>query len=147
MLAAMAALIDVNVLVALMHARHRHSSDAAEWLAAVDTERSVAICRVVHMGALRVLTNPAVMKDDVVSPPDFWRGWDRVMADDRFHSAPEPVDLEARWRSLTVAFTSGQTAETDAYLAAFAMAGGYRLTTFDRGFRRFDGLDAEILGG
>jgi len=55
--------------------------------------------------------------------------------------APEPVDLEARWRSLTAAFTSGQTAETDAYLAAFA------LTTLDRGFRRFDGLDAEILGG
>jgi predicted nucleic acid-binding protein len=30
---------------------------------------------------------------------------------------------------------------TDAYLAAFALAGGHRLVTFDQGFLRFPGLE------
>jgi predicted nucleic acid-binding protein len=34
---------------------------------------------------------------------------------------------------------------TDAYLAAFAIAGGLRLVTFDRGFSRFPGLDLLLL--
>jgi predicted nucleic acid-binding protein len=33
----------------------------------------------------------------------------------------------------------------DAYLAAFAIAGGYGLVTHDRGFAEFRGLDVEIL--
>jgi hypothetical protein len=31
-------------------------------------------------------------------------------------------------------------------LHAFATAGGHRLAAFDRGFRRFEGLDLELLG-
>lgn len=34
----------------------------------------------------------------------------------------------------------------DAYLAAFAMAGGYRMVTTDRAFRQFQGLDLVLLG-
>ncbi len=33
----------------------------------------------------------------------------------------------------------------DAYLAAFARAAGYTLTTFDKGFSRYPGLVCEIL--
>jgi predicted nucleic acid-binding protein len=33
----------------------------------------------------------------------------------------------------------------DAYLAAFAMASGRRLATLDRGFRRFTGLQVELI--
>ena len=34
----------------------------------------------------------------------------------------------------------------DAYLVAFALTGRHRIATFDRGFRRFDGLDLILLG-
>jgi len=34
---------------------------------------------------------------------------------------------------------------TDAYLAAFAMAGGLQLVTFDQDFRRFQGLSCILL--
>jgi hypothetical protein len=34
----------------------------------------------------------------------------------------------------------------DAYLAAFALAGGYRLVTIDAGFTQFAGLDLVLLG-
>jgi predicted nucleic acid-binding protein len=33
----------------------------------------------------------------------------------------------------------------DAYLAAFAIAGGHRLLAFDRDFRQFEGLDLVLL--
>jgi predicted nucleic acid-binding protein len=33
-----------------------------------------------------------------------------------------------------------------AYLAAFALAGGYRMVTTDAAFRQFSGLDLVILG-
>jgi hypothetical protein len=34
----------------------------------------------------------------------------------------------------------------DAYLAAFAQAGGYRMVTTDDAYRQFDGLDLEMIG-
>ena len=34
----------------------------------------------------------------------------------------------------------------DAYLAAFALAGGYRMVTTDAAFKQFRGLDLELLG-
>jgi predicted nucleic acid-binding protein len=33
----------------------------------------------------------------------------------------------------------------DAYLAAFAMAGGYQLVTADKAFKQFKGLDPRVL--
>ncbi len=46
-------------------------------------------------------------------------------------------------------FTQGGTFSpnvwNDAYLAAFAMAGGYELVSFDKGFAQFSGLKCTIL--
>jgi len=70
----MALLVDVNVLVALMHARHRHSQRAIQWLATQDAVGSIYICRVIQMGVLRLLTRKVVMQEDVLSPSEFWSG-------------------------------------------------------------------------
>jgi uncharacterized protein len=137
----MGALVDVNVLVALMHARHVHSARAVHWLARQDEPGVVAVCRVSQMGALRILTNPAAMKDEVKNASEFWDGWDRMIEDDRFALVGEPAGLGTAWRALTVALPRGKTAETDCYLAAFAIAGKHSLVSFDRGLRRFKGLD------
>jgi len=53
----------------------------------------------------------------------------------------EPFSCEAilgAWASAGVFFKAHWT---DAYLAAFAKAGGLRLVSFDSDFSRFDGLD------
>ena len=58
---------------------------------------------------------------------------------------PEPADID---KHLAGACRPGGLSAgfwTDAYLAAFARAGRCRLATFDRGFRRFDGLDLILL--
>ena len=140
----MGALVDVNVLVALMHARHVHSTRAVRWLAGHDEPGTIAVCRVSQMGALRILTHPSAMRDEVKSTSEFWDGWERMMEDDRFALVGEPAGLETAWRALTAALPRGRPAETDCYLAAFAVAGKRTLVSFDRGLRRFAGLDLEI---
>lgn len=136
----MPALIDVNVLVALLHAAHIHSEAATRWLDEQTDAGSVVLCRVVQMGALRILTRPSIMGADLLSPSQFWTAWEQVLDDERFRFEPEPAGLEAVWRRLTETLPERTCAETDAYLAAFAIAGGWSLCTFDRGFVRFPRL-------
>lgn len=141
----MGALVDINVLVALLHARHLHSARAVAWLASLDENHAIAICRVAQMGALRILTRPSVMKEDVKSAAEFWRGWTMLLEDDRFSRVDEPPGFESVWQTVTTRLRRGEVAETDAYLAAFALAGQHRLVSFDRGMKRFTGVDTEIL--
>lgn len=137
--------VDVNVLVALMHARHVHCGVAAAWMNQQEQAGSVGICRVVQMGVLRLLTRSSLMKDDVLTAEDFWRGWDRMLRDDRWVWVGEPEGLEAAWRQVTRGLVKGQCAETDTYLAGLVQAMDATLVTFDRGFRRFPGLRLELL--
>ena len=142
----MAYLADTNFLIALLHARHAHSERAVAWLASHEESGSLLLCRVAQMGALRILTNPAWLKEDVLPAAAIWDALDLLLSDSRFSQVQEPARLEEEWRLLTQPFAVGRCAETDSYFAAFARAGGYRLLTFDRGFRQFEGLDVEILG-
>lgn len=137
----MGALVDANVLVALMHARHVHSAPAVRWLARLYDPGAVVVCRVSQMGALRILTHPSAMKDEVKSASEFWAGWERLMEDERFALAGEPAGLQNAWRALTAALPRGKPAQTDCYLAAFAIAGRHSLVSFDRALRRFAGLE------
>lgn len=141
----MAWLVDVNVLVALMHARHVHCPRAVRWLGERTERGSLILCRAAQTGALRVLTQSAWMKDDVLTATEFWAGWDRLVADDRFAFAKEPETLEQRWREITARLPRDECAGTDAYFAALALAGGWTLTSFDNGLRRFAGVRLELL--
>ncbi|MEO7725562.1 MAG: TA system VapC family ribonuclease toxin [Chthoniobacterales bacterium] len=138
----MAGLLDVNVLVALLHERHRHAAEAVRWLAR-QTSASILICRVAQMGALRILTQPVVMREDVISAAEFWDGWGRLMADERFAAVSEPPDLEQVWRDLTLGLPKGRPVGTYSYFAALALAGNWTLVSFDRGFEGFRDLRSE----
>jgi predicted nucleic acid-binding protein len=85
------------------------------------------------------------MKEDVKTAAEFWRGWAKLMEDERFLRVDEPPALEDAWRTVTSALRRGHVAGTDAYLAAFAAAGKHRIVSFDQGMNRFAGVDAEIL--
>ncbi len=137
-------LADVNFVIALLDASHAHSRHAVTWL---DDQEDVEIllCRVVQMGVLRILTNPAWLKENVKPAAAVWEVWDRLLEDVRFVEVEEPPGLEDQWRRITEPLEAGRCAETDCYLAAFALAGGYQLLTFDRGFRRFPGLKLLLL--
>jgi len=76
-----------------------------------------------------------------------WRIFEGFLADDRIVlQAQEPAGLEPRWKQLAVRETASHKLWMDAYLAAFALSGGYRFVTTDAGFKQFGGLRLELLG-
>lgn len=122
---------DVNVWLALASRRHVHAPACAAWLNSIETGE-VLLCRVTQMGLLRLLTNQAVMGEDVLSSRGAWRAYRTILADERIQFAPEPFALEQRWRNLTTRDHSAPKIWTDAYLAAFANVGDVRVVTLDR---------------
>src|SRR4029077_3707732 len=63
----MAALPDINVLVALSYGAHVHHAAALAWLDAVQKDGDIILCRLSQLGLLRLLNNPIAMGADVQS--------------------------------------------------------------------------------
>jgi toxin-antitoxin system PIN domain toxin len=140
----MPALCDTNLLLALGYGRHVHHRAALTWLDAQD-QNSVVLCRVTQLSLLRLLCHATVMAEDVCTLPQAWALYDRMMADERFVFNSEPAGLEPTLRRLTQASTASPRLWQDAYLAAFALASGLQLATFDRGFQQYEGLRLILL--
>ncbi len=140
----MPALCDTNLLLALCYDRHSHHSAALAWLGA-QGERSAVLCRTTQLSLLRLLCHATVMAEDVCTLAQAWAVYDRVLADERFVFRPEPTHLEPALRRLTQANTPSPKLWQDAFLAAFALASGLHLATFDRGFQQFAGLQLILL--
>lgn len=87
------------------------------------------------------------MRADVQTGAEAWAVYDIFAANDFVRFTPEPRELEADWRKLVAKHrNTGTNFWTDAYLAAFALTHGCTLVTFDRGFRRYAGLQLVLLG-
>src|SRR5688572_14695649 len=93
-----------------------------------------AFCRITQMGMLRLLTNPRVMRQAVLSQAQAWDIYYKVRNDARTLLLSEPDGLEARWRGLTTKASSSNELWTDCYLRAFADAAGLTIATFDKKF-------------
>lgn len=122
---------DVNVWVALASRRHAHHTVASRWMEGIESS-TVSFCRLTQIGLLRLLTNEAVMKADVITQVEAWRVFDRFLQDDRIAVANEPAGIESIWRRLSHGTRSSTNLWTDTYLAACSIAGGFTLVTFDR---------------
>lgn len=138
-------LCDVNVLLALVTDRHAAHTAAVSWLDGVPAG-DAAICRIAQTGLLRLLNNPAVMREDVLDTAACWGIWHRLLEDDRIRFTPtEPFGLDVVFER----FTSGRVFTpklwADAYLASYAQVSGLVLVTFDQGFRQFASLACHVL--
>lgn len=145
MLRSKTCLTDVNVWLAVATERHEHHGVARAWLFSLG-EEGAAFCRITQMGFLRLLTSPAAMGQDAVGAMEAWRHYTSLRNDWRVTFASEPAGLEQVWMALLRA-APGARFWTDAYLAAFAIAHGYTLVSFDQGFRRWANLRFLLLGG
>jgi len=67
------------------------------------------------------------------------------LSDPRVSFAAEPADIETHWRVYTQSRSYSPRVWNDAYLAAFALAGGLELVTFDRGFTQYQNVTSIIL--
>jgi uncharacterized protein len=138
-------LCDVNVLLALVTDRHAFHAAAVDWLDGVPAG-GATICRIAQTGLLRLLNNPAVMREDVLDTTACWDLWRRLLEDERVRFTPtEPPGLDAAFER----FTSGRAFTprlwTDAYLAAYAQTSGLTLVTFDQGFHQLNGLACHVI--
>ena len=124
----MRALLDVNVLIALLDSAHVHHDSAMSWL-----EREIhhgwASCPITQIGCIRIMSHPsypgslplrevAARLGEAIKGPEheFW---------------PDELGLIGV-RSFDWSWILGHRQVTDAYLLALAVSHGGRLVTFDR---------------
>lgn len=142
-------LCDSNVWLALALSQHSHHTAARAWLGTIDTPASLLFCRATQHSFLRLLTNATVL-GAYGNPPltnrQAWSAYEALAADDRIVFRPdEPAGVEPLWKELALRGTASPKLWMDAYLAAFALAGQYRMVTTDAAFRQFRGLDLLVL--
>jgi uncharacterized protein len=137
---------DLNVWLALACPDHSHHRQALHYWEQQAAEQ-VLFCTVTALGLLRLVGQPKLMGAAVKTSGEAsalleafcqqpgvsmasaeLNGWDV------FHQLLRSGELPARLC-------------TDAYLAAVAMANGWRLVSFDRDFERFEGLERLALPG
>jgi toxin-antitoxin system PIN domain toxin len=137
---------DVNVWIASVVPGHVQHNSAMAWFAEAEND-TVAFCRVTQMGFLRLLTNPRVMDESVLTAGAAWNLLEKIRRDARILFAPEPAGMERAWREGTTQHWNGPNFWTDSFLAAFARVTGHTLVTFDRGFSKYKAISARILLG
>jgi len=124
----MRALLDVNLLIALLDAAHVHHGGARTWLEA-NIEQGWASCPLTQNGCIRILSQtaypgaqpPAAIATRLAEAAA--THWHLFWPDDL--SLLEPLRVE--WRHVL-----GSRQLTDVYLLALAVHHGGRLVTFDR---------------
>lgn len=138
--------LDVNVLIAAFRQDHPQHAIARPWLAALlGGHDDVVVPDTVWVGFLRIVTHPNALVQpstleetasfitDVVSAPAY------LTAAPFTESATRLVDLCRESQA------SGNLVP-DAYIASVALGYGCPVASFDRDFRRFDGLAIVVPG-
>jgi len=142
-------LCDSSVWLALALSKHIHHTTARNWLETIVEPASVLICRATQQAFLRLLTNTAVLApygNPPLTSQEAWRAYEALLADDRIvFRAEEPAGLDHHWKQFALWNTASPKLWMDAYLAAFALAGGCGMVTTDAAFRQFRGLDLVLL--
>ncbi len=124
----MRALLDVNVLIALLDAAHVHHAIASEWLKR-EVAHGWASCPITQNGCIRVLSAPAYPGE--FSPAEVANRLFKAMAHPAHAFWPDDISLcddsTIAWQHLI-----GHRQITDAYLLALATRHGGRFVTFDK---------------
>ncbi len=124
-----AALLDVNVLVALFDPAHVHHDAAHDWFA---DRRAAgwATCPLTENGFLRVLSNPA-RGGDVIRIPDLIARLRKFCASGHHQFWPDAISL-CDEQLFNAGAARGHQQITDVYLLGLAVKRGGCLATFDR---------------
>lgn len=124
----MRALLDVNVLIALLDAAHVHHALAHRWLAR-ELAHGWASCPLTQNGCIRIMSQPAY--PGAVRSAEVAQRLAEAASDPGHEFWPDDVNLldsgAVNWQRVL-----GHRQVTDAYLLALAVRHGGRLVTFDR---------------
>ena len=125
----MRALLDINVLIALLDSDHVDHATARDWLSS-EIDSGWASCALTVNGVVRVMSQPRY--PGAITPSEAIERLGRATAT-RYH-AFWPVDLSLLDdRVFDPTRIHGPRQVTDAYLLALAVANDGRFVTFDQG--------------
>ena len=124
----MRALLDVNVLVALLDRTHLHHRVATDWLAA-NVSRGWASCPLTQNGCVRILSLPSYR--NAQSPSAVADRLGQATGNKSHEFWPDSVSVVGKGRLHWDRVLSSRQI-TDVYLLALAVARGGRLVTLDR---------------
>ncbi len=137
-------LLDTSVWFALAHPGHPfHARALRYWEEEADWE--LAFTWGTALGLVRLLTHPRATGGEALTALEAWRVLEGFWARPGVSVHPEPPGIEGFLGRYAKAFSLKGGHWTDAYLAAFAAAGGYRLVSFDRDFQKYPGLSLLFL--
>jgi toxin-antitoxin system PIN domain toxin len=137
--------IDANVLLALLIREHSYHQRSLAWFLRLEVGEA-GICRFVQLSVTRLLGTRTVMGASALPAAHAWWKIAELLDDERVEFREEPIGLADVLPTLFRYRQPTPNLINDAYLAAFAIAGGHKLVTCDRGFTEFRGLALEILG-
>lgn len=143
-------LADTNFWIALVIEEHQFHDAAGDWFAKQKIRKSVLFCRSTQQSFLRLLTMEAVTRRFGIPPMTntaAWTVYEGIRMDERIGFAEEPGSIESRWKKYAGGKSASPKLWMDAYLAAFAMAGGLEFLTSDKAFKQFEGLQTIIFAG
>jgi uncharacterized protein len=143
-------LFDTNIWIAVVFPTHPFHALAQEALARASVARPAVLCRSTQQSFLRLASSPTILK---AYGAEASTNRDALIAIDSLLSLPqvvtrvEPEGTFELWRQLASRDTASPKLWMDAYLAAFALAGGTNLVTLDHDFKNFlaHGLDLSLL--
>jgi toxin-antitoxin system PIN domain toxin len=134
------ALLDINVLTALLWPAHEHHEPAHRWF----SERGKAgwaTCSLTQLGFVRLVSNPAFSRD-ALSPAAAVTLLAENLAHPRHQFWSESLQVPAALADVRPRL-QGHQQITDAYLLAFAGLRSGVLATFDRGLQTLAGKTFE----
>ena len=143
-------LFDSNIWLAAIFPTHVAHRNARQVLWGTTADSPAVFCRSTQLSFLRLASSPALLKiygAEGLTNRDALIALNSLLVLPHVCERPEPPGLVAEWHQLASRETASPKVWMDAYLAAFAMAGGLRLVTLDGDFKsyRAKGLDFLLI--
>lgn len=138
--------LDVNVLLAAFRADHVHHPLARPWLESIlSAGTGVLVPDFAWVGFVRVVTNSHVFEVPS-TPSEAFEFIEAICAAPSYSGIPGLADGLSAFRHVALESDAWGNLVPDAYLASVARAHAAPIASFDRDFRRFDGLEIIVPG-
>lgn len=143
-------LVDSSVWVAAVFPRHPHHHPAQQELSIATSRAPAVFCRATQQSFLRLITTPQILRAyaaEAMTNRSAWKTFELLRAQPGITVRDEPPGSVALWHRLAAGDTASPKVWMDAYLAAFAIAGGLDFVTLDRDFKIYEahGLRLRLL--
>jgi toxin-antitoxin system PIN domain toxin len=131
---------DLNVWLSLASTGHQHHAPALSYWEQQASE-SILFCSITALGLVRLVSQPRLMGAAVKSTAEASAVLKAFCAQPGVGMAEPEHDGWEIFHAILCSNDLPSRHCTDAYLAALAIANGWRLVSFDRDFSRFAGLE------